>query len=161
MRRTMKTITFTLNGKTVTSEIDDNELLLTTLRERFSLKSVKEACSIGECGVCTVLIDNEPHYSCLTLASKVKGHDVKTVEFLGDMDTLHPLQESFISHGAVQCGYCTPAMLLVAYSLLLKKGQPTEGEIREAMSGNLCRCTGYIQIIEAIRDATPLFDSHG
>lgn len=160
MRRTVKTITFTLNGKTVTSGIEDNELLLATLRERFSLKSVKEACSIGECGVCTVLIDDEPHYSCLTLASKIDGHDVKTVEFLGDTDLLHPLQESFISHGAVQCGYCTPGMLLVAYSLLLKNGQPTVEQIREAMSGNLCRCTGYIQIIEAIKDAAPFFESH-
>jgi carbon-monoxide dehydrogenase small subunit len=155
----MKSISFTLNGKKVASEVDDDELLLATLRERFSLKSVKEACSIGECGVCTVLIDDEPHYSCLTLASKVDGRDVKTVEFMGDMDMLHPLQESFIAHGAVQCGYCTPAMLLVGYSLLLKHRQPTEAQIREAMSGNLCRCTGYIQIIEAIRDAAPFFKS--
>ena len=157
----MKHISFTLNGKTVASEVEDDELLLTTLRERFSLTSVKEACSIGECGVCTVLIDDEPHYSCLTLASKVEGRDVKTVEFLGDMDVLHPLQKSFITHGAVQCGYCTPGMLLVAYSLLLKNRQPTEEQIREAMSGNLCRCTGYIQIIEAIKDAAPFFESHG
>jgi aerobic-type carbon monoxide dehydrogenase small subunit (CoxS/CutS family) len=133
----MKTITFTLNGKTVTSQIEDNELLLATLRERFSFKSVKEVCSIGERGVCTVLPDNDPHYSCLTLASEVEGRDVKTVEFLGDMDLLHPLQESFITHGAVQCGYCTPAMLLVGYSLLLKNRQPSEEQIREAMSGNL------------------------
>ena len=155
----MKHISFTLNGKAVASEVEDDEFLLTTLRERFSLTSVKEACSIGECGVCTVLIDDEPHYSCLTLSSKVEGREVKTVEFLGDMDVLHPLQASFITHGAVQCGYCTPAMLLVGYSLLLKHRQPTEAQIREAMSGNLCRCTGYLQIIEAIRDAAPFFES--
>lgn len=157
----MKKVTFTLNGKVVTSEVEDHELLLDTLRERFGLKSVKEACSIGECGACTVLIDDEPHYSCLTLATKVEGHDVKTVEYLGDMDRLHPLQESFIRHGAVQCGYCTPGMLLVAYSLLRKDRNPTEEQIREALSGNLCRCTGYIQIVEAIKDAAPLFQSKG
>lgn len=157
----MKKITFTLNGKNVISEVEDSELLLETLRERFALKSVKEACSIGECGACTVLIDDEPHYSCLTLAAKVEGRDVKTVEYLGDVDNLHPLQESFIRHGAVQCGYCTPGMLLVAYSLLRKNRNPTEEQIREAMSGNLCRCTGYIQIVEAIKDAAPLFQSQG
>ena len=160
MRGTVKTLHFRLNGKREATEVEDDELLLTTLRERFSLKSVKEACSIGECGVCTVLIDDEPHYSCLTLASRVEGREVKTVEFLGDMDMLHPLQESFITHGAVQCGYCTPAMLLVGYSLLRKHPQPTEDQIREAISGNLCRCTGYTQIIEAIRDAAPFFESH-
>ncbi len=153
----MKKITFTLNGKNVISEVEDSELLLETLRERFALKSVKEACAIGECGACTVLIDDEPHYSCLTLAVKIEGRDVKTVEYLGDVDHLHPLQESFIRRGAVQCGYCTPGMLLVAYSLLRKNKNPTEDQIREALSGNLCRCTGYVQIIEAIRDAAPLF----
>ncbi len=157
----MKKIAFTLNGKAVTAQVEDHELLLDALRERFSLKSVKEACSIGECGACTVLIDDEPHYSCLTLASRVEGHDVKTVEYLGDADRLHPLQEAFIRSGAVQCGYGTPGMLLVAYSLLKKIKNPTEEQIREAMSGNLCRCTGYIQIIEAIRDAAPLFHSEG
>jgi len=157
----MKQVTFTLNGKVVTSAVEDHELLLDTLRERFALKSVKEACSIGECGACTVLIDDEPHYSCLTLTTKVEGHDVKTVEYLGDMDRLHPLQESFIRHGAVQCGYCTPGMLLVAYSLLCKNRNPTEDQIREALSGNLCRCTGYIQIVEAIKDAAPIFQFEG
>lgn len=157
----MKTISFNLNGRSVTAEVEDHELLLDMLRERFGLKSVKEACSIGECGACTVLIDDEPYYSCLTLATKVEGHDVKTVEYLGDMDKLHPLQESFIRHGAVQCGYCTPGMLLVAYSLLRKNRNPTEEQIREALSGNLCRCTGYIQIIEAIKDAAPLFQPEG
>ncbi len=153
----MKRLTFTLNGKSVTCEVEDSELLLRTLRDRFSLTSVKEGCGIGECGTCTVLIDDEPHYSCLTLSSKVAGRDVKTVEFLGNHDVLHPLQESFIRRGAVQCGYCTPAMLLVAYSLLLKNKQPTDEEIRKAMSGNLCRCTGYVQIVEAIQDAAGVF----
>jgi carbon-monoxide dehydrogenase small subunit len=150
----MKKVDFTLNGKSTTIEVEDNEILLQTLREKLSIKSVKEGCSIGECGACTVLIDNEPHYACLTLASKVTGHDVKTVEFLGDENLLHPLQEAFIEYGAVQCGYCTSGMLLTAYSLLLKDQHPTDTDIKEAISGNLCRCTGYIQIVEAIRNAT-------
>jgi aerobic-type carbon monoxide dehydrogenase small subunit (CoxS/CutS family) len=149
----MKTVNFILNGNQIECEVRDNETLLLMLRERLSVTSVKEGCSIGECGVCTVLVDDEPHYACLTLASKVEGRDVKTVEFLGNNDLLHPLQQSFISQGAVQCGYCTPGMLLVAYSLLLKNPKATEEEIRIAISGNLCRCTGYIQIIEAVKDA--------
>jgi len=157
----MKTISFNLNGRSVTAEVEDHELLLDMLRERFGLKSVKEACSIGECGACTVLIEDQPYYSCLTLATRVEGRDVKTVEYLGDMDKLHPLQESFIRHGAVQCGYCTPGMLLVAYSLLRKNRNPTEEQIREALSGNLCRCTGYNQIVEAIKDAAALFQPEG
>jgi aerobic-type carbon monoxide dehydrogenase small subunit (CoxS/CutS family) len=149
----MKTVSFILNGKQTACEVRDNETLLLMLRERLSVTSVKEGCSIGECGVCTVLIDDEPHYACLTLASKIEGRNVKTVEFLGSNDLLHPLQQSFISQGAVQCGYCTPGMLLGAYSLLLKNPKATEEEIRIAISGNLCRCTGYIQIIEAVKDA--------
>lgn len=148
----MKRISFTLNGTSTTVDVEDNETLLRTLRERLNIKSVKEGCSIGECGACTVLIDNEPHYACLTLASKVVGRDVKSVEFLGDENLLHPLQEAFIEYGAVQCGYCTSGMLLAAYSLLLKDQHPTDTDIKEAISGNLCRCTGYIQIVEAIRN---------
>ena len=157
----MKQLRFILNGKETVCEVRDNETLLAALRDRLAIMSVKEGCSIGECGVCTVLIDDEPHYSCLTLASKVEGRDVKTVEFLGTEHALHPLQASFIRCGAVQCGYCTPGMLLVAYSLLLKKPHATEGEIREALSGNLCRCTGYVQIIEAVRDAGARVEGQG
>jgi carbon-monoxide dehydrogenase small subunit len=152
----MRIVTFILNGKKVSVSVEDNELLLHTLRERFSMRSVKEGCGIGECGTCTVLIDNEPRYSCLTLATKADGHDVKTVEYLGSEDALHPLQEAFIEWGAVQCGYCTPGMLLAAYSLLMKSRKPSLEDIREALSGNLCRCTGYIQIAEAIEHAAEL-----
>ena len=155
----MKSISFILNGKAVHCDVEDNELLLQTLRERLSITSVKEGCSIGECGVCTVLIDNEPQYSCLTLSTKVEGRDVKTVEFLGDELLLHPLQVSFMTKGAVQCGFCTPAMLLVGYSLLLKNKRPGAQEVREALSGVLCRCTGYAHIIEAIQDAAPFLES--
>jgi len=149
----MKKIDFILNGKQTTLDVEDNETLLQALRERLDIRSVKEGCSIGECGACTVLIDNEPYYSCLTLASKASGHDIKTVEYLGDANLLHPLQEAFVTYGAVQCGYCTPGMLLAAYSLLVKNQHPTDDDIKQAISGNLCRCTGYIQIVEAIRNA--------
>ncbi len=154
----MKEIRFTLNGKETTAKVEDHETLLEMLRQRFLLTSVKEGCSIGECGACTVLVDDDPHYSCLTLASKVEGRDVKTVEFLGSEDALHPLQKAFIRMGAVQCGYCTPGMLLVAYGLLKKNRNPDEKEIREAISGNLCRCTGYIQIIEAVKYAAGILE---
>lgn len=149
----MKTVHFVLNGQPADAEVQDNEALLQTLRERLSIKSVKEGCSIGECGVCTVLIDDAPCYSCLTLTSKVDGHDVKTVEYLAEGDSLHPLQDAFIRAGAVQCGFCTPGMLLSAYSLLKRCPNPSKEEIREAISGNLCRCTGYVQIVEAVHDA--------
>lgn len=145
-----KDIRFKLNGRDVGCKIYKGELLLNTLRERFSLLSVKEGCGIGECGTCTVLIDDEPCYSCLTLTEKIEGRDVKTVEFLESNGVLHPLQEAFIRFGAVQCGYCTPGMLLSAYSLLKKKKNPTRDEIKKAISGNLCRCTGYVQIVEAV-----------
>ncbi|MCX8110809.1 MAG: FAD binding domain-containing protein [Syntrophorhabdaceae bacterium] len=148
----MKTITFILNGTDVNCEVEETELLIDTLRERFKVKSVKEGCGIGECGACTVLIDNEPHYSCLTLSSKIEGHDIKTVEFLSQSGRLHPIQEAFIKAGAVQCGYCTPGMLLSVYSLLLKNPEPDTLTIREAISGNLCRCTGYQQIVEAVKE---------
>lgn len=155
----MKTITFTLNEKETGALIEDDETLVYTLRERLHITSLKEGCSIGECGTCTVLIDNEPHYSCLTLSSKVNGRDIKTVEYLSKSGKIHPLQEAFIKSGAVQCGYCTPGMLLSAYSLLLKNRKPDREEIKEAISGNLCRCTGYHQIVEAIKDAADTIDT--
>ncbi|MCX8021759.1 MAG: FAD binding domain-containing protein [Syntrophorhabdaceae bacterium] len=149
----MERIDFILNGKSVSCEVEGDEVLLYTLRVRFRITSVKEGCGIGECGTCTVLIDDEPHYSCLTLSTKISGHDVKTVEFLSLNGNLHPLQEAFIKAGAVQCGFCTPGMLLSAYSLLLKGKKLDIQGIKEAISGNLCRCTGYQQIVEAIKDA--------
>ncbi|OPY00057.1 MAG: Nicotinate dehydrogenase small FeS subunit [Syntrophorhabdus sp. PtaB.Bin047] len=157
----MKTIRFLLNGKEASIEVEDNETLLCALRERLGITSVKEGCGIGECGTCTVLVDDEPHYSCLTLASKANGRDIKTVEYLSSSGVLHPLQEAFIRSGAVQCGYCTPAMLLSAYSLLLRNANPDAHDIKEAISGNLCRCTGYIQIEEAIKNAAEICKCNG
>jgi len=150
-------VNFLLNGDAVEVNVEKGETLLFTLRERLKLRSVKEGCGIGECGACTVLINDRPVYSCLTPTIKVHGKEIKTVEFLGTQEKLHPLQENFVKMGAVQCGYCTPGMLLASYALLIRNTNPTEGEIREAISGNLCRCTGYLPIIEAIKNSIPYF----
>ena len=117
----------------------------------FALTGTKEGCGIGECGACTVLVDDKAVNACIILIGQVEGAHVVTIEGLADGDQLHPLQESFLKHGAVQCGYCTPGMLLSAHALLNENQHPTEEEIKEAIAGNLCRCTGYKQIIDAIK----------
>ena len=147
-RGKMKKVRFNLNGEDVEVKVDDGELLLDTLRDRLKVKSVKHGCGIGECGTCTVLINNEPVYSCLTLTESIEGKSITTVEGI----TFNELKESFLKTGAVQCGFCTPGMILVAYSLLNKKKNPSKEEIKLAISGNLCRCTGYNQIVEAIEN---------
>ena len=152
----MQKICFQLNGEKTEAEIEDYSTLLEVLREQFSLLSVKEGCGIGECGACTVLLNERPVYACLTLAVKADGCDVKTTEYLSKDGALHPLQEAFVKSGAVQCGYCTPGMLMSAYALLQEEKTPTEEMIREGISGNLCRCTGYIQIMEAVKDASQI-----
>ncbi len=144
----MENVGFILNGKNISVEIDDGELLIETLRDRLNIKSVKHGCGIGECGTCTVLVDNLPVYSCLTLTKSIEGKSVLTVEGID----LTGFKKSFLEKGAVQCGFCTPGMILSAYSLFLKNKNPSRDEIKEAISGNLCRCTGYNQIIEAIED---------
>ncbi len=143
-------IRFVLNGKEMEVEVPSHWTLLRLLREKLGLTGTKEGCGIGECGACTVLLDGLPVNSCLILVPKVEGRRVETVEGLGSRESLHPLQRSFIEHGAVQCGFCTPGMLMSAKALLDKNPKPTREEIKEAISGNLCRCTGYQQIIEAI-----------
>lgn len=147
-------IRFILNGKEVEVEVPPHWTLLQVLREKLGLTGTKEGCGIGECGACTVLLDGMPVNSCLILAPKVDGRKVETIEGLGNRESLHPLQESFVEFGAVQCGFCTPGMLMSAKSLLEKNPHPTREEIKEAISGNLCRCTGYQQIIEAIEAVT-------
>ncbi len=124
--------------------------LLEVLREDLQLTGTKHGCEVGECGTCTVLIDGEPVLSCLTLALQAQGHDITTVEGLEQNGTLHPVQIAFAERGAAQCGYCTPGMLVIAKALLDKHPSPSREEIREALSGNLCRCTGYLKIIEAV-----------
>ncbi len=146
-------IRFKLNGREVEAEVEPNTLLLNLLRERFHLTGAKYGCGIGECGACTVLLDGEPILSCLTLAVEVDGREVTTIEGLAEDGELHPLQRAFLEEGAVQCGFCTPGMILTAKALLDENPNPSEEEIREYLKGNLCRCTGYINIVKAVKRA--------
>jgi carbon-monoxide dehydrogenase small subunit len=144
----------TLNGEEVTVEVKPSTLLVEVLRDQLELTGTKVACGEGECGACTVLLDGKPVNSCLMPALKAQGREVLTVEGLAPLGELHPLQKAFVGHGAVQCGYCTPGMLMSAKALLDHNPNPTEDEVRLAISGNLCRCTGYAKIVEAILDAS-------
>jgi aerobic carbon-monoxide dehydrogenase small subunit len=144
------TIKFMLNGKSTQVEVPPYWTLLKLLREKLGLTGTKEGCGIGECGACTVLMDGMPVNACLVLTPKVEGKKIETIEGLGNRESLHPLQKSFIDHGAIQCGFCTPGILMSSKALLEEKSNPTREEIKEAISGHLCRCTGYHQIIEAI-----------
>lgn len=139
-----------INGQVHELAVDTNLTLLELLRENLGLTGTKEACDLGECGACTVLLDGRPVHSCLTLAVKAQGKEVQTIEGLTEGGKLHPLQQSFVDHGAIQCGYCTPGMIMTSKSLLDRNPSPTEHEIRKAISGNICRCTGYVKIVEAI-----------
>jgi carbon-monoxide dehydrogenase small subunit len=143
-------IRFILNGRSIEVEVPPQWTLLRLLREKLGLTGTKEGCGIGECGACTVLLDGMPVNSCLVLAPKVEGRKIETIEGLGNRDSIHPLQKSFINHGAIQCGFCTPGILMSSKALLEKISNPTREDIKEAISGHLCRCTGYHQIIEAI-----------
>ena len=145
-------IQFILNGKDVRLTTPANRRLLDVLREDFRLTGTKEGCGIGECGACTILLNHKAVNSCLILAGQINGSNITTIEGLAKNNTLHPLQENFLKHGAVQCGFCTPGMLLSAAALLQENPDPSEDEIKEAIAGNLCRCTGYKQIIKAIQE---------
>jgi carbon-monoxide dehydrogenase small subunit len=146
-------IRLTVNGKAEEAEVASNMTLLTLLRERFSLTGTKNGCSAGECGACTVMINGEPVNSCMVLAAECDGAEILTVEGLAGESKLSVLQEAFIEHNAVQCGFCTPGMLISAYALLQRNPEPGEQEIREALVGNLCRCTGYERIVDAVKTA--------
>jgi carbon-monoxide dehydrogenase small subunit len=146
-------VAFTLNSRKVECEVTSNRLLLDLLRADLGIISVKKGCEQGECGVCTVLLDNAPVNSCMVLAQQVEGRTVTTVEGLADDRLMKTLQSAFMEDGAVQCGFCTPGMLLSAYALLKENTKPTAEEVKTAIEGNLCRCTGYVKIIEAILDA--------
>lgn len=143
-------VTLQINGDTYELAIEPKKTLLEVLREDIGLTGAKEVCDLGTCGACTVLLDNKPILSCLTLAVACKGKEITTIEGLGKGETLHPLQTSFIQKGAIQCGMCTPGMILSAKALLDENPQPTELEVRKAIAGNLCRCTGYVKIVDAI-----------
>jgi aerobic carbon-monoxide dehydrogenase small subunit len=146
-------IAFTLNEKPVEIEVKPWHTALAVLREQLGLKGTKEGCGIGECGACTILVDGLAVDSCLMPAPKLDGRTVETVEGLRRGEALHPLQEAFLSKGAVQCGYCTPGMLMSTKALLDRNPNPARNELVEALSGNLCRCTGYVQILEAAEEA--------
>jgi len=146
------TITLTINGTTRELSAGAGETLLEVLR-REGFTGVKTGCGTGDCGACAVLMNGRAVNSCLVLAAKADGGEIVTVEGLADGDRLHPLQEAFLDEGAVQCGYCTPGMLISAADLLSRKPSPTEEEIKEALSGNLCRCTGYTKQIRAVERA--------
>ena len=140
-----------VNGETREVEVWPGESLLVTLRDRLDLPGSKNACEQGECGSCSVLLDGELVCSCLVLAAQADGHDVTTVEGLASGEQLHPVQEAFADAGAVQCGFCTPGFVVAAADLLRRVPDPGDDEIREALSGNLCRCTGYAKILDAVR----------
>ena len=141
------------NGESHTLLINPNRTLLEVLRQDLHLTGAKEACGIGACGACTVLVDRKPVNSCITLALEVEGKEVETIEGLTQGDHLHPLQKAFIHHHAFQCGFCTPGMIMAGKALLQRNTLPTEEEVKMALSGNLCRCTGYVNIINAILSA--------
>ncbi len=146
-------VTLNINEREYTLNVRPNELLLNVLRERLNLMGAKYGCGIGECGACTVLLNGKPILSCLTLAASVDGQRITTIEGLSDGERLHPLQEAFLEEGAVQCGFCTPGMILTSKALLDENPDPDSNEIKDALRGNLCRCTGYTNIILAVKAA--------
>ncbi len=147
-------LTLRLNGDARTADVAPHESLLTALRERFVLAGSKNACEQGECGSCSVLLDGELVCSCLVLAAAAEGRDVRTVEGLSPNGDLHPVQRAFVEAGAVQCGFCTPGLIVAVDALLREEPEPTVAEIREALAGNICRCTGYGRIVDAVQRAS-------
>ena len=151
-----KTIDFILNGKQVSREVPNHRLLLDLLRDEIGATGTKEGCGTGDCGACTVLLDGKPVNSCLVLSGELDGADIVTIEGLKIGPELHPIQKAFLQDGGAQCGYCTPGMLMMSKALLDENLNPTEEDIRFALSGNLCRCTGYAKIIQAVQDAATI-----
>lgn len=155
-----RTISFFLNGFKVKATISDHMRLIDCLRDTLNLTGTKEGCGEGECGACTVLIDGQAVNSCLYPALEVEGKNVVTIEGLRDSENrLSPIQQSFVDSGAIQCGFCTPGMILATMALLDSNANPSDLDIREALQGNLCRCTGYVQIIEAVKQAALIMRS--
>jgi carbon-monoxide dehydrogenase small subunit len=148
-----KLIQFTLNGTRVSREVFNHRLLLDFLRDEIGVTGTKEGCGTGDCGACTVLLNGKPVNSCLILSAELDGTDIVTIEGIKIGPELHPIQQAFVRDGGAQCGYCTPGMLMMSKALLDENQNPSEEEIRYALSGNLCRCTGYAKIIQAVKDA--------
>jgi len=153
------TIRLHVNGNVYNIPTHPARRLLDVLRDDLDLTGAKEGCGTGQCGSCTVLLDGRPITSCLVFAADAVGHEITTIEGLAAPGQLHPLQEAFLKHGAVQCGFCTPGMILAAKALLDENASPTEEEIKRALAGNLCRCTGYRKIIEAVKSVA--VSAHG
>lgn len=147
-------IKLNVNDKDYEVEVKPHWTLLQVIRDQLGLTGTKYGCGTGECGACTVLIDGKPMTSCLVLAASAEGRKIVTIEGISGDDTLHPLQQAFIEEGAIQCGYCTPGMILTALAFLRRNPHPTEEEVRRAIDGNLCRCTGYVKIVRAILKAS-------
>lgn len=150
----MREIKFKLNGQEIKIFVEDKWTLLYVLREKLGLTGAKEGCGTGDCGACKVLLDGEPVNSCTTSIKKVEGKCVLTIEGLGNGDCLDPIQQAFIDAGAVQCGFCTPGMIMTTKALLENNPEPSEQEIRESFKNNLCRCTGYVKIVDAVKLAS-------
>jgi aerobic-type carbon monoxide dehydrogenase small subunit (CoxS/CutS family) len=151
-----KILNCTVNGQKICLEIQEQELLIELIRERLRLTGTKKGCEVGECGACTVLVNGQPVDSCLYLAAWAEGKEIVTIEGLSKAGKLSKLQECFIEEGAIQCGYCTPGVILSAHALLQENPHPTEEEIKSGLAGNLCRCTGYQNIIQAVKKAAQL-----
>ena len=151
-----KKIRFTLNGKSMTLEVPAHRLLLDLLRDEIGMTGTKEGCGTGDCGACTVFLDGKPVNSCLVLSGELDGAEIVTIEGLKIGPELHPIQTAFVQDGGAQCGYCTPGMLMMSKALLDENPDPSEEDIRFALSGNLCRCTGYAKIIQAVQDAAAM-----
>ncbi len=149
-------IQLTVNGQSVDAAVEPNRTLLQFLREDLGLTGTKHGCGLGDCGACTVILDGQAVNSCLVLAINANGREVLTIEGLAEDGKLHPIQQAFVDKGSIQCGFCTPGMILSAKALLDVNPKPTEQEIRMAISGNLCRCTGYQKIVEAIGEAAKI-----
>ena len=145
--------TFVVNGQEYQVIIEPHMLLVDVLRDKLGLTGTKYSCGAGDCGACTVLIDGKPSFSCLTLAVTARGKNILTIEGVADVNELHPIQQAFVYQGAVQCGFCTPGMILSTKALLDENPQPSSDEIKTALAGNLCRCTGYVKIVDAVEAA--------
>lgn len=146
-------VDLTINGAKIKKDLPEDMHLLTFLRDDLRLTGAKRGCGIGQCGTCTVIVNGKPVRSCITPLAKVNGKSILTIEGLADVDKLHPVQQAFVDHHAIQCGFCTPGMVLSAVALLQRNQHPTREEIKKALVGNLCRCTGYQQIFDAVEDA--------